>query len=189
MHYPATAMKPAKKFHIFHQRHGGKSADVKKRGSPAEDSMIATSHAEQHACVMCETIRQPINQALRQPNPEKASDNIRIVHDARNLIQTLRWQFSIGVEEPKDFPARDVRPRIHLRGTTPLALNEAIAETCSEVSGAIGASTIGDNDFGSRCPLTEMREKLAYQRRFIKHRNNDRNLHCERSLTGLIEFA
>jgi hypothetical protein len=51
------AMKPAKKFHIFHQRHRGKSADLKKRGSPAEDSMIAASHSEQNPCVMRETVR------------------------------------------------------------------------------------------------------------------------------------
>jgi hypothetical protein len=50
-------MKPAKKFHVFHQRYRGKSTDIKKRGSPTEDSMIATSHAEQHACVMRETVR------------------------------------------------------------------------------------------------------------------------------------
>jgi hypothetical protein len=52
-----AAMKPAKKFHIFHQRHRGKSANINKRGSTAEDSMIAASHSEQHACVMCETVR------------------------------------------------------------------------------------------------------------------------------------
>jgi len=189
MHYPAAAMKLAKKFHIFHQWHGRKSADVKKRGPPTEDSVIATAHAEEDACVMCETVRQPINQALRQPNPDAAADNIRIVHDARNVIQTLRWHFDIGVDKPKDVPARGLRPGIHLPGATPLALNKPVAEACSEIICAISAFTICHNNFGSRCPLTEMREKLAYQRRFIKHRNNDRNLHCERSLTGRIEFA
>ncbi len=98
---------------------------------------------------------------------------MRILHDARNLIQTLQWQFSIGVEEPKDFPARGVRSCIHLRGTTSLALNKLIAETCSEVSRAIGASTIGDNDFGSRRSLAQVREKSPYQRRLIENRNND----------------
>jgi len=98
---------------------------------------------------------------------------MRILHDARNLIQTLQWQFSIGVEEPKDFPARGVRSRIHLVGTTPLALNKLIAETCSEVSRAIGASTIGDNDFGSRRSLAQVREKSPYQWRLIENRNND----------------
>jgi hypothetical protein len=50
-------MKPAKEFHVFHQWHGGKSTDVNKCGSPTEDSMIATSHSKQQACVMRETVR------------------------------------------------------------------------------------------------------------------------------------
>ena len=98
---------------------------------------------------------------------------MRILHDARNLIQALQWQFNIGVEEPKDFPARGVRSCIHLRGTTSLALNKLIAEAYSKVSRAIGASTIGDNDFGSRRSFAQVREKSPYQRRLIENRNND----------------
>jgi len=79
-------MQPAKKFDIFHQRHNGKSANTNKRSSTTEDSMIAASYSEQHACVMRETVRQPINQPSRQANPEIAAYNIRIVHDARDLI-------------------------------------------------------------------------------------------------------
>jgi hypothetical protein len=52
-----AAIKRAKKFHIFHQRHIGKSANINKCSSPAEDSMIAASHSEQDACVMGETVR------------------------------------------------------------------------------------------------------------------------------------
>jgi hypothetical protein len=98
---------------------------------------------------------------------------MRILHDARNLIQTLQWQFGIGVEEPKDFPARGVRSCIHLVGTTSLALNKLIAETCSEVSRAIGTFTIGDDNLGSRRSLAQVREKSPYQRRLIENRNND----------------
>src|SRR6266478_7183443 len=98
---------------------------------------------------------------------------MRILHDARNLIQTLLWHLDIRVEEPKDFPARGVRSCIHLRSPTPLALNKLVAMTCSEFSGAIGASTIGDNDFSSRRSLAQVREKSPYQWRLIENRNND----------------
>src|SRR5205814_397938 len=57
VYHAAVAMKPAKKFHIFHQRHRGKSTDINKRDSPAEDSVIATSHAEQDPCVMRQAVR------------------------------------------------------------------------------------------------------------------------------------
>jgi hypothetical protein len=98
---------------------------------------------------------------------------MRILHDARDLIQTLPWQFDIRVDKPKDIPVRGVRSCIHLRGTTPLGLNKPIAETCSEVSRAIGTFTIGDNNFGPRRSLTQVREKSPYQRRLIENRNND----------------
>jgi hypothetical protein len=142
-------MKSAKKFHIFHQRHHGKSTGVIKRGSPTEDSVIAASHAEQHACVMRKAVCQPINQGSRQANPEVASDNIRILHDARDLIQTLQWQFGIGVDKPKDVPARGLRPGIHLRCPAALALDNLIAKSSRERICAIGASTIGHNNFRS----------------------------------------
>jgi hypothetical protein len=153
VHHAAAAMQPAKKFHIFHQRDRGKSADINKRGSPAEDSMIAASYSEQHACVMRETVCQPINQPSRQANPKIAADNIRMLHDARDLIQTLPWHFDIRVDKPKDLPVRGVCPSIHLRSPTPLALNKPIAMTCSEFSGTIRTSAIGDNNFSSRRSL------------------------------------
>jgi hypothetical protein len=141
--------------------------------------MIAAAHSEQHACVMRETVRQPINQASRQTNPKVAPDNIRIVHDARDLIQTLQWHFDICVDKPKDLPVRGVCPGIHLRSPTPLALNKPIAKARSEISGAIGTFAIGDNNFGSGRSFAQMHEKWPYQQYFIKDRNNDRKLHFE----------
>ena len=180
VYHATVAMKPAKKFDIFHQRHRGKSANINKCTSPTEDSMIAAAHSEQHACVMRETVRQPINQPSRQANPKIAADNIRIVHDARDLIQTLQWHFDIRVDKPKDLPVRGVRPGIHLPGTTPLALNEPIAEACREISRPIDASTVGDNNFGSRRSLAQMLKKRAYQGCLVKNWNDDRELHSNR---------
>jgi hypothetical protein len=73
---------------------------------------------------------------------------------------------------------RSVRPGIHLPGTIALALDNPIAKACSEISRAIGASTICDNDFGSGRSLAKVREKSPYQGRLIENRNNDRKLHC-----------
>jgi len=46
MCHATAAMEPAKKFHVFHQGHLGKSADIKKHCSPTKDSMIAASDSE-----------------------------------------------------------------------------------------------------------------------------------------------
>ena len=73
---------------------------------------------------------------------------------------------------------RSMRPGIHLPGTIALALDNPIAKACSEISRAIGASTICDNDFGSGRSLAKVREKSPYQGRLIENRNNDRKLHC-----------
>ena len=75
---------------------------------------------------------------------------------------------------------RGVRPAIHLVGTAALALNKSIAKVGSELSGAIGASTIGNDNFSSRRSLAQMREKSPYQRCLIKNRNNYRKLHSNR---------
>jgi hypothetical protein len=49
-------MKPAKKFHVFHQWHAGKPAGVNKHTAPAENSMIAASYPEQEPGVMREAV-------------------------------------------------------------------------------------------------------------------------------------
>src|SRR5712664_1509585 len=81
---------------------------------------------------------------------------------------------------------RGVRPAIHLVGTAALALNKSIAKVGSELSGAIGASTIGNDNFSSRRSLAQMREKSPYQRCLIKNRNNDRKLHSNRFFKSLL---
>jgi hypothetical protein len=141
--------------------------------------MIAASHSEQNPCVMRKTVRQPINQPSRQANPKIAADNIRMLHDARDLIQTLQWHFDIRVDKPKDLPVRGMCPGIHLHGTTPLTRNKPIAMTCSDFSGAIRTSAIGNNDFRSGRSLAQVREEASYQRRLVEDGNNDRKLHFE----------
>src|SRR5437879_324027 len=128
---------------------------------------------------MRETVRQPINQPSRQANPKISADNIRMLHDARDLIQTLQWHFDIRVDKPKDLPVRSVCPSIHLRSPTPLALNKSIAKVGSELSGAVDASAVGDDNFGSGRSLAQVSEKSSYQRCLINDRNNDRKLHFE----------
>jgi len=72
-----------------------------------------------------------------------------------------------------------------LPGTAALALNKSIAKVGGEMSGAIGASTIGDNNFGSRRSLAQMLKKRAYQRCLIKNWNDDRELHSDRFFKSL----
>jgi hypothetical protein len=94
----------------------------------------------------------------------------------------LRWYFDIRMDKPKDFPVRGLCSGVHLDGTTPLSVNKPIARTHSKFASAIGTSTIGDNDFGSRRSLAQMGKKPQYQRRFVENRNNDRKLHLSYSI-------
>ena len=84
------------------------------------------------------------------------------MHNTFDLVQALHRHFDIGVNEPEDLSVRGMRAGIHLPGTTALALNELIAGARRKLSGAIGASAVGHNDFGSRRPLAQMLEKRAY---------------------------
>jgi hypothetical protein len=77
------------------------------------------------------------------------------------------------MNEPKDVPARGVRPGIHLPGTIPLALNNPIAEGRGEIGRTISAFTIGNNNFRFRRSLAQMPEKSSYQRCLVENWNND----------------
>src|SRR5204863_9796165 len=75
-------------------------------------------------------------------------------------------------------PMRSMHHVIHLAATIAQPVDNPIAKACSEISRAIGASTVCDNDFGSGRSLAKVREKSPYQGRLIENRNNDRKLHC-----------
>ena len=126
---------------------------------------------------MSEAVRESINQAFRKANSEVTANDIRIIHNAPDLIKTLRWQLGIDMDKPKDLPARDARAGIHLDGTAALALDKAITKSGRELICAIGASAIRDNNFSSGGSLAQMLKKWSYQRRLVGYRNNDRDLH------------
>ena len=99
-------MEPTIKFYVFHQWHLGKSAYIEKGTSPAEYSVIAAAHSQQNARVMGEGVRESVNQALRQANSEVTANDIQIVHDVGDLIQTLQRQSCIDMDKPKNLPPR-----------------------------------------------------------------------------------
>jgi hypothetical protein len=138
--------------------------------------VIAASHSQQNACVMSEAVRESINQASRQANSEVTTDDIRIIHDARDLIQRLQWKCRVDMDKPEDLPARSARAGIHLPATAAIALDETITKSGGEPICAIGASTICDNDLRFRRSLVQVLKEWSYQRRFVKNRDNDRDL-------------
>ena len=108
---------------------------------------------------MSEAVRESINQAFRKANSEVTANDMWIIHDAPDLIQTLQWQFRIDMDKPKDLPARGARAGIHLDGTAALALDKAITKSGRELICAIGASAIRDNNFSSGRSLAQMLKK------------------------------
>jgi len=127
-----------------------------------------------------EAIRQPINQASRQSNPEITANDGRIIHDVPDLIQTLRWQLSIDMDKPKDLPACGARAGIHLPPATAIALDKLITKSSSEPICAIGASAVCNDDLRFRRSFAQMLKEGSYQRHLVEYRNNDRNLHSSR---------
>jgi hypothetical protein len=175
--YHATALpKPAKKFHILHQRHFWKTTNVNERSSATENPVVTTSHSQQDAGVMRKGIRQSINRGSRQANPKIAATDLWIIHDALDLIQTLPRDFGINVQEPKDLAARGAAASIHLYCSIALVHDKLIAKTPSEIGRAIRAFTICDNNLCSWRSFAQLVKKWPYQRCLIKDRNNDREL-------------
>jgi hypothetical protein len=156
------AMELAHKSNIFHQRHPGKSANVQEDISPAEYAVIATSHSQQKACVMRKAIRESINQPLRQANPKKTANDIRVIHYAPDLIQTSQRHFNIDMDEPKDVTERSAGTGIHLYGPIGLASNKLIAKARGEIDRAVGTTAVRDNNLSFGRSLAQMLKKWPY---------------------------
>jgi len=136
--------------------------------------VIAAAHSQQNTRVMCKAVRESINQSSRQANSEVTANNLRITHNARDLIQTPRRHFGIDMDKPKNVTTRDARAGIHLHATIALAPHKLITKTGGEPICTIGASTVRNNNLSFGRSLAEMLKTWPYQRRLIKDRNNDR---------------
>ena len=108
---------------------------------------------------MSKAVRKSINQASRQADSEVTANDLWVVHDAVNLIQTSLRDFSVHMHEPKHVAAGSACAGIHLHGPIGLASNELIAKARGEINRAIAASTVGDNNLSSGCSLAQMLKK------------------------------
>jgi hypothetical protein len=179
MHDATAAAKSPKKLHIFHERHVWKSPRVNKRCSSAEHSMIAASHPEQESRVMRKAIRQSVHgRRGRQADPKETATDFWIAHYPPNLIQRLQRHFGVGMQKPQNIAACGIGADVHLfRTAARAAPDNVIAEALRQSVGAVSARTIDDNNFRPTGSLAQIREKRSYQRRLIKDRNNNRDLH------------
>lgn len=179
MHDATTAAKSPKKFHIFHEHHVWKSPGVNKRSPSAENSMIAASHPEQKPCVMRKAVRQSeYGRRGRQADPKETATDFWIAHYPPNLIQRLERHFGVGMQKPQNIAGGGIGSDVHLFRTAALAApDNLIAEALRQLVGAVSARAIDDNNFRPTGSLAQIREKPAYQRRLIKDRNNNRDLH------------
>jgi len=105
---------------------------------------------------MRNAVRQSINGASRQTNSEKTSRGLRVIHDLLDLLQTSPRNFGINMDKPKDVTARDACPSIHLYCSIALAYHKLIAKARREISRAIGASAIRDDNFSASRPLAQV---------------------------------
>jgi hypothetical protein len=141
--------------------------------------MIAASHPEQEPCVMRKAIRQSVyGRRGRQADPKETATDFWIAHYPPNLIQRFQRHFGIGMQEPQNIATGGIGSDIHLFRTAALAApDNLIAEALRQLVGAVSARAIDDNNFRPAGSLAQVRKKRAYQRRLIKDRNNNRDLH------------
>jgi hypothetical protein len=141
--------------------------------------VIAASHAEQKPRVMRKAVRQSVyGRRGRQADPKKTTRNFWIAHYTPNLIQRFQRNFGVCMQKPENIAACDVGSDVHLFRTATLAgPDHLIAEALRQLIGAVSARTIDDDNFRTTSSLTQIPEKRAYQRRFIKDRNNNGDLH------------
>jgi len=114
---------------------------------------------------MRKTVRQSVDgRHGRQTDPKKPATDFWITHYAINLIQRVHRHFGICVEKPENIAACGVSSDVHLLRAAALAASkDLIAEAMGQLLCAICARAIDDNDFRPRSPLSQVREKRAYQ--------------------------
>ena len=128
---------------------------------------------------MRKAVRQPVyGRRGRQADPKETTTDFWIAHYAPNLIQRFQRHFGVGVQKPENIAACGVGSGVHLFCTAALAASDnLIAEALRQLVGAVSAPAIDDNNFRPVRSLAQIREKRAYQRRLIKDRNNNGDLH------------
>jgi hypothetical protein len=179
MHDAAAAAKSPKKFHIFHERHVRKSPSGNKRCSPTEHSMIAASHPEKNSCVMCKAVRQSVyGRRRRQADPKETATDFWIAHYPPNLIQRFQRHIGVCMQKPQNIAVCVIGADVHLFCTATIAASDnLVAEAFRQLVGTVSARAVDDNNFRPTGAFAQVREKRAYQRRLIKDRNNNRDLH------------
>jgi hypothetical protein len=110
---------------------------------------------------------------LWQANSKKTACDFRIMHDALDFLQTTPRNFRIDMDKPKGVAVRGACSGIHLNRPTRLAYAKLIAKAGREISSAIGAPTVGDDNLRFWRSVTQMLKKWAYEGRLIKDRHND----------------
>jgi len=125
--------------------------------------MIPTSHSQQNPGIMREAVRQSINEASRQANSKKTACDIRIVHDSLDLIQTTPRNFGINMYKPKDLAVRGACASVHLYRPITLAYQNIITKVSCEISRAVIASPVCDNNLCSHRPFAQMHKTLPQQ--------------------------
>ena len=114
----------------------------------------------------------------RQANPKETATDFWIAHYASNLIQRFQRHFGVCMQKPQNIADCDIGSDVHLFGTAAFAVSyNVIAEALRQSVGAVSARAIDDNNFRSTGLFAEVRKKRADQRRLIKNRNNNGNLH------------
>ena len=128
---------------------------------------------------MRKAVRQPVDDRRgRQADPEETATDFWIAHYALNLIQRLERNFGVGMQKPQNIAAGGIGSDVHLFRTAALAApDNLIAEALRQLVGAVSARAIDDNNFRPTGSLAQIREKRAYQRRLIKDRNDNGDLH------------
>jgi hypothetical protein len=113
-----------------------------------------------------------------QPDSKETATNFWIAHHAANLIQRFQRHSGVCVQKPENIAACGIGSGVHLlRAAALAASNNPIAEALGQLLGAVSASAINDNNFRPTGSLAQVREKRAYQQRFIKDGNDNRDLH------------
>lgn len=177
MHDTSAAAQVPEELDIFHDRDFGETAKLIEDIAAAKQSVIAAAHAQQKTSVVGEGIGQPIDQCgTWQTNAEESAGNAGVFQEAPNVIETTVWHLGIDVQEPQDFAMRNARSGIELLGAAALRRQHSITIPRRQLSCLICAAAIDHDYFCAGRAFAQLLQKRADQRRFVKHRNNDRDL-------------
>jgi hypothetical protein len=130
--------------------------------------VIAEGKSKQPDADISNRIAYPVNQfGPRIAQTETSADSFRVGQGLGNSLDGIGGRIEICVQEPEHFSSCDRGARVHLRRAAFRRGDDTVGPAFGNSRGAIGTSTVDNDDLELPRECSRAPEKIVDQRRLI----------------------